>query len=574
MRKLVLSLLVAILFASCAEKPSIAKTELATVCNPMNLSYRFRPDGESRREAADPTVIKFKGEYYLFASKSGGYWHSKDLAQWTFVLSNEIPVEDYAPTAIVLRDTIFMAISSKHNKKVYKSADPKSGKWLAVDDLDFPVEDPCFYQDTNEKLYLYWGCSNVKPLYVSEIDVNTFNVIGETKEVLHQNPAEYGWEVRGDYNTEYENAPWLEGCWMNKHNGKYYLQYSAPGTREKSYADGVYVADHPMGPFTLSEHNPFAYKPEGFACGAGHGSTIEDAYGNFWHLGTISISVKHKFERRIGFYPAFWDEDGIMYSTTKYGDYPIAIPNKKIESFDDIFPGWMLLSYNKKVSVSSTLEAYKASNINDENIRTYWAAATGNDSEWASIDLGEQYDVYAIQMNFAEQNTNLFGRLDGLRHQYVIEASNNNEDWAVIADKSKNDNDNSHEYIQLSEKLSYRYLRVRNIQVPDGNFAISGFRVFGKGSGNKPSAVSSLTALRNKEDRRAVNLKWSQSEHATGYNISYGSAKDKLYNNYLVYGDTAVTIRSLNSNQEYFFTIEAFNENGIVKSEALISRAE
>ncbi|MDE5417088.1 family 43 glycosylhydrolase [Labilibaculum sp. DW002] len=573
MRKLVLSLLVAILFASCAEKPSIAKTELATVCNPMNLSYRFRPDGESRREAADPTVIEFKGEYYLFASKSGGYWHSKDLAQWTFVLSNEIPVEDYAPTAIVLRDTIFMAISSKGNNKVYKSADPKSGKWLAVDDLDFPVEDPCFYQDTDEKLYLYWGCSNVKPLYVSEIDVNTFNVIGETKEVLNQNPAEYGWEVRGDYNTEYENAPWLEGCWMNKHNGKYYLQYSAPGTREKSYADGVYVADHPMGPFALAEHNPFAYKPEGFACGAGHGSTIEDAYGNFWHLGTISISVKHKFERRVGFYPAFWDEDGIMYSTTKYGDYPIAIPNKKIKSFEDIFPGWMLLSYNKKVSVSSTLDAYQASNINDENIRTYWAAATGDGSEWASIDLGEQYDVYAIQMNFAEQNTNLFGRLAGLRHQYVIEASNNNKDWAVLVDKSKNDNDNSHDYIQLSEKVSYRYLRVINIQVPDGSFAISGFRVFGKGSGAKPSAVKSLTVLR-KKDRRAVDLSWNKSEHATGYNISYGNAKDKLYHNYLVYGDTAVTIRSLNSNQEYFFTIEAFNENGIVKSEALISRAE
>ena len=36
-------------------------------------------DTPSRREAADPTMVVYKGEYYLFASKSGGYFHSTDL---------------------------------------------------------------------------------------------------------------------------------------------------------------------------------------------------------------------------------------------------------------------------------------------------------------------------------------------------------------------------------------------------------------------------------------------------------------------------------------------------------------
>ena len=40
-----------------------------TICNPLNLSYRFCLDTPSRREAADPTMIVFKGEYYLFVSK-------------------------------------------------------------------------------------------------------------------------------------------------------------------------------------------------------------------------------------------------------------------------------------------------------------------------------------------------------------------------------------------------------------------------------------------------------------------------------------------------------------------------
>ena len=55
---------------------------------------------------------------------------------------------------------------------------------------------------------------------------------------------------------------------MTKHNGKYYFQYGAPGTEFKVYADGVYVSDKPMGPFTYQKHNPMSYKPGGFVQGA------------------------------------------------------------------------------------------------------------------------------------------------------------------------------------------------------------------------------------------------------------------------------------------------------------------
>ncbi len=73
---------------------------------------------------------------------------------------------------------------------------------------------------------------------------------------------------------------------MTKHDGKYYLQYGAPGTEYNAYANGTYVADSPTGPFTYADYNPVAYKPGGFVEGAGHGSTFEDAYGNLWNTGT------------------------------------------------------------------------------------------------------------------------------------------------------------------------------------------------------------------------------------------------------------------------------------------------
>ena len=180
----------------------------------------------------------------------------------------------------------------------------------------------------------------------------------------------------GDNNRLIHQSPWIEGPWVTKHNGKYYLQYAGPGTEYKSYADAVYLSENPLGPFVLQEHNPAMYKPEGFAAGAGHGSSFADEYGNFWQIGTMTISQKHMFERRLGLFPVFLDEDGTYYAVTKYGDYPLTIPQNRINRFEDIFPEWMLLTYNKQLTVSSSVDSLPPDNMTDENIRTYWAAAS------------------------------------------------------------------------------------------------------------------------------------------------------------------------------------------------------
>lgn len=565
MKHLIAIQLLIVLLTGCNDNPIIKETNFETICNPLNLSYRFQPDEPSRREAADPSVILFKDKYYLFASKSGGYWYSNDLIDWTFLEKNEIPTEEYAPTAIAIRDTLFFLASSREKSTVYKSAEPLSGNWdIAIDSLDMPVWDPAFFLDVDQRLYLYWGCSNEDPLYGVEINYkNNFSFMGVPSELIFPNPDKYGWEVPGDYNKRKGVNPWIEGPWMNKYNDKYYLQYAGPGTEFKSYADGDYVSDNPLGPYHISPHNPFSYKPEGFAAGAGHGSTFMDKFGNYWHIGTITISVKHIFERRLGLYPTFFDEEDILYSVTKFGDYPLIIPQKKIEKFEEIFPGWMLLSYRKKLNVSSSIDSLPPVNMTDENIRTYWASMSGNNNEWASIDLGEKYDVYSIQINFAEHNVQVYGREPDLCYQYMIESSNDNEQWELLIDKRDNEKDNSHDYVQLPEKVSCRYLRIKNKRVPGGNFALSGFRVFGKGNGNKPSAVSNFEISRDPEDKRSVKLVWDKVENATGYNIGFGADENRLYHNYIVYRDTSLVVNSLNANQEYYFTIESFNENGI-----------
>lgn len=549
---------------SCFGQTEAQKIDFETVCNPMDISYQWGLNPPNGREGADPSIVLYKGTYYLFVSVSKGYWYSEDLKDWHFVRTDVLP-NSYAPSIVVINDALYFITSTAKPEKIYKSTDPKNAKWEAVGDEFQYSWDPFLFLDDDKKLYQTWGCSGEDPMEGIELDYNNnFKPVGKKVNLIEQNREEYGWDNRGEYNTNYDHNAAIEGTWINKYNGKYYLQYATPGTQFRSYADAVYISDKPLGPYKIAKHNPFSYKPGGFATGAGHGSTFKDKNGNYWHFATVSISVRHKYERRLAMFPVFFDEEDNMWCDTRFGDYPMIIPNKKIESTAEIFPGWMLLSYNKKVSVSSTDGVYPASDLNDEDIRTAWSAKTGNDSEWASIDLGETCSINAIQVNFAERNTTGYKeRSDKHVHKYIIEGSNNNKEWEVLVDKSENKTDNSHVYLQLEQTEHYRYVRIKNIQVPSGNFALAGFRIFGKGNGKAPEMVSRFDVRRNAVNRKTARVKWKSVEGATGYNVRFGYAPDRLYNVYTVYDDNNVDVNVLNTNLDYYFAIEAFNENGI-----------
>lgn len=537
--------------------------EQRSICNPINLSYRFQLEEPSRREAADPSVISYKGKYYMFLSKSGGYYTSDDLVDWELITTDDLPVEEYAPTAVVMRDSIFfMAI----NQKVYKTASPESGKWeVAQDSVGMRSLDPALFVDSDGRLYLYHGLSPRLPIRGIELNPLTFRPIGDEVEILNTDNTKHGWERTGDYNFGLSKRPYLEGPFVTKHNNKYYLQYSVPGTQFKSYSDGMYVSEYPLGPYQLAKHNPFSYKPEGFIAGAGHGSTFQDKYGNYWYAGTMTISVKNSLERRIGIFPAFFDKDDVFYAYTAFGDYPHQMPDRKMKDYNDYQPKWMLLSCNKPVMASSESKDHPKELAVNEDVRTYWSATTGKQGEWLQVDLKDECEVAAVQVNFAEEGTSQLGRSEDTYYQYSIEYSGDGKTWTVLIDKSQNKLDAPHDYIELRSSVKTRYVRIVNQHVPDGKFAISGFRVFGKGNGEKPAPVELFSTMRDSIDRCHVTLKWQKSPQAIGYNIRYGTEPDKLYQNYQVYGVDSLDIYSLNSELEYYFAIDAFNENGVCK---------
>ena len=553
-----------------------ANAQQKTYCNPINLDYGYTPIPNfstwgRHRATADPVIVNYKGDYYLFSTNQWGYWWSSDMSNWNFVSKkflrpwHNVYDELCAPAVGIVGDTmlVFGSTYSK-NFTLWMSTDPKSNDWKPlIDSLDIGGWDPAFFTDDDGRFYMYNGSSNRWPLYGVELDRKTFQPIGTRKEMYGLESWRYGWHRFGEYMDDTFLDGFLEGAEMVKHNGKYYLQYAGPGTEFSGYADGVAVGDGPLNYFQ-NQSDPLSMKAGGFARGAGHGATFQDNQKKYWHVSTMVVAVKNNFERRLGIWPAGFDKDDVMYCNTAFGDYPHYLPGDMIDHSQSRFTGWMLLNYKKPVQVSSTLGSqYNANNTVDESIKTYWSAATANKGEWLQTDLGAVSTVNAVQINYADQDAVFLGKTLDQYHQYILYYSIDGKKWQVLVDKSANKKDVPHDYIELEKPVQARYIKMENIRVPSGKFAISGLRVFGKGDGAKPDAVKDFYVLRTEKDKRSAWLKWSPVDKAYAYNIYFGTDPDKLYNSIMVHDANDYYYKGMDIKKTYYYRIDAINENGV-----------
>ena len=538
------------------------------VANPMDLNYRFQFDDPGYREAADPVCEYFKGKYYLFASKSGGYWSSPDLKSWDYIPCKTITtMEHYAPTILVMDDAMYFMSSSE--PKIFKNTNPDRDNWEEIGSkFQFQIAgtvDPAFFKDDDGRVYMYWGCSDKDPIIGVEIDPkDKFKAIGEAKILIEHHEDKYGWEVQGEKN-ETGKPGWNEGPCMIKHKGKYYLQYASPGTQFRVYADGAYISDNPLGPYTYMENSPFSFKPGGFIGGAGHGHTFKDVYGNYWHVASMKISERHMFERRLGLFPLYLTSEDKVAQHSVWTDHPFIIPDKKVDfEKNNCSVGWNLLSYGKPVLASSYVYGFIPSYAVDEKVERWWSANTGKPGEWLQVDLKSKMEVQAIQVNFSDQDFTIRAPHSPFSYQYKIEASDDEKNWRTIVDKTKNTRDAVHELIVLNKPVETRYLRITNTKELPGKFSMSGFRVFGHGKGDLPKEITGVKVKRNQDDKRRFSLSWNKQKHATGYIINVGVEKDQLLNSIMVF-DNEYEGGFFNRDSKYYFSIDTFNENGIVK---------
>ncbi|MNF83596.1 Fibronectin type III domain protein [compost metagenome] len=179
-------------------------------------------------------------------------------------------------------------------------------------------------------------------------------------------------------------------------------------------------------------------------------------------------------------------------------------------------------------------------------------------------------EIKALQINYADHKATQYNKAMDIYYQYKIFMSDDAVNWKLVVDKSQNAKDIPHDYVELAKSIKGRYIKMENIHNASGLFAVSDFRVFGNGLAAKPKAVSGFKVTRNTKDSRNAMISWKKQPDAVGYNIYYGISPDKLYNSIMVYDESSYDFRGLDKGTKYYFTIEAFNENGIGVQNKLI----
>jgi len=578
-----------------------AATRPRTTINPVDIDYRYNfeqiNDGASYRTGADPAIVRHKGAFYMFQTLADGYWRSTDLVDWRFVVPSRWPFDSViAPAAWSDGDKIVLQPSMMEPESILFSQSPENGR------LDFLVRrmpplpgsvnrppeemkagevppgpwDPALFKDDDGRWYMYWGSSNVFPLYGIEIEFKEGRLFykGRGKPMLGLDPSRHGWERFGQdhcacWAPGKPSPSYMEGAWLTKVRGRYYLQYGAPGSEFNAYANGTYVSDSPLGPFSYAPWNPVAYRPGGFAEGVGHGSTFADAHGNWYNSGTSWVGYNWGMERRIVIYPARFEDDGQFHASTRFGDWPRLVPSGPVRDLDTLFTGWMLLSYRKPLTASSTLADFSPGRASDEDPRTFWVAGSKRGGETLTMDLGGVRTIRALQVNFADYNSGRFADAADIYTEFELQGSLDGRSWSPLARTDSPRRDRPNAYFELPQAARARFVRYVHGHVGAAHLAISDLRVFGSAEGRAPAVPGKISAARQRDQRDAI-VRWNAVPGATGYNVRWGHRRDRLVQSYQLWADELGTgptaekqIRALNVGVPYWFAVEAFNESGV-----------
>ena len=243
----------ALFFAGLLQAQTLGQD--ARYCNPLPMEI-----GQGSA-SGDVSVFQWEGKYYMFCT-GGGAWVSSDMLNWEYHYVAGVPV---APDVCPYNGKFYMTGNSSN---VWVADNPLGpyevlGQWKGTPDREHGWSqgfDPHIYVDENNQPYLFWPGMAISGIYSVKLDPKDITqFVGPVTHHFSFNPA-HVWERQGEQN-EFTDVAWIEGPWIYKYKGTYYLQYSASGTQWRTYAEGYYKAKKVQGPYEYAP-NTVRVRPE------------------------------------------------------------------------------------------------------------------------------------------------------------------------------------------------------------------------------------------------------------------------------------------------------------------------
>lgn len=481
--------------ANAAEIPVVQSP--ARYCNPIPLPdypvgrsvrdvVRGEPAGptdlwlighkEQFRELADPTALWHDGKWYLYPSCDMA-WVSEDEGRtWRHSPLN-IREVGYAPT-VVFHAGRFLLLAS--GSDLYAATSPlgpfeKLGPLQMPDVPSMPGQiDPMLFSDDDGRLYYYWGCTPHSGIWGVELDrADPTRVVGGPRELIPFQPDKFGWERLGTWNQN-PNLGWMEGAWMLKHAGRYYLTYSAGGTQWRTYAMGCFTSESPLGDFKPQKRNPIFRSTEGLVTGTAHGCIVAGPRDRLWAFYTVFAGIAHGFERRLGMDVAAIDENGELYVPAGTS-IPQALP-----SVDDMAaPAWLPLNDGDLTLGSSDAPNLAGRFAADNSLQTWWQPAAGDAQPVLTTRFSTRAKVRGARVVWRDVGLDTPKGVEPGPFRYRIEAETAPDVWSTIIDRSASEQDLLIDYRECIPTSATR-ARLVIVGWPKGiTPAVTEFTVFG-----------------------------------------------------------------------------------------------
>ncbi len=258
-----------------------------------NLPDEVHPDGTSDQinnqtplALGDPFIFYHEGQYYAYGTESPDgivVYVSDDLEHWKvsaeakngLALNKDDVYADrwfWAPEVYFVNGKFYMYYSADEHICVAIADSPlgpfKQEVKKPMIENEKSIDNSLFIDDDGKAYLTFVRFTDGNEIWIAELEDDLTTIRMETlRSCLH---------VSQDWEDEMGRV--TEGPFIVKHNGIYYMSYSANDYRSPLYGVGFATAKDVMGPWEKFEQNPILQKPKGLI-GVGHSAMFRDKDG-------------------------------------------------------------------------------------------------------------------------------------------------------------------------------------------------------------------------------------------------------------------------------------------------------